>query len=260
MPGALAGLGLLQAIDASDILAAADPEDLDGDGLSGRTNWVPDTITGRQVLGRFGWKASQPTIEQQIATALSEDMGLTSWVRPETACTALQPACRRHDGVEEVPRHALAQLTTYVRFLAVPRRRDLAASQIRNGRNLFLGLGCAGCHTPRQTTGDDAEFPELSKQTIFPYTDLLLHDMGPDLADGVREFGAEGNEWRTPPLWGLGLLHSIHGRLRLLHDGRARSVEEAILWHGGEATVAKQGYTSLSTAKRDMLIRFVESL
>jgi CxxC motif-containing protein (DUF1111 family) len=260
MPGALAGLGLLQAIDASDLLAEADPEDVDGDGLSGRANWVPDAVTGVRVLGRFGWKASQPTIEQQIATAFREDMGLTSWVRPETACTARQPACRRHDGVEEVPREELARLAVYVRFLAVPRRRGPSAPGILTGRDLFLGVGCARCHTPRQTTGHHPQFPELSKQTIFPYTDLLLHDMGPELADGVREYEAAGPEWRTPPLWGLGLLPSVHGRLRLLHDGRARSVEEAILWHGGEATPSRRGYTALSKGEREMLVRFVESL
>ena len=260
MPGALAGLGLLEAIDASDVVAAADPEDLDGDGISGRANRVPDAVTGRRVLGRFGWKASQPTVEQQIATAFREDMGLTSWVRPGSACTALQPSCREHDSVEEVPRHELAQLTSYVRLLAVPQRRDPSAPEIRKGRELFLGAGCAGCHTPRQTTGSNPQLPELSQQTIFPYTDLLLHDMGENLADGVREFEAAGPEWRTPPLWGLGLSSSIHGRLRLLHDGRARSVEEAVLWHGGEAGPAKECYTELSRVEREMLVRFVESL
>ncbi|HSK03372.1 MAG TPA: di-heme oxidoredictase family protein [Kofleriaceae bacterium] len=260
MPAALAGLGLLEAIAAEDLVAAADPDDRDGDGISGRVSWVPDAVTGRRVLGRFGWKASQPMVEQQIATAFREDMGLTSWVHPDGACTPHQRACRDRDGAEEVSRRDLAVITDYVRLLAVPRRREPSAPEVRRGRELFLGIGCAGCHTPRHTTGEHPQLPELSRQTIYPYTDLLLHDMGDELADGVREHEAAGREWRTPPLWGLGLLRSIHGRLRLLHDGRARSVEEAVLWHGGEARGAGRRYEALATGERAMVVRFVESL
>lgn len=260
MPAALAGMGLLEAIAAEDVVAAEDPDDRDGDGISGRASWVPDAVTGRRVLGRFGWKASQPTVEQQIAAAFRDDMGLTSWVRPETACTPHQRACRDRDGAEEVSRRDLALVTGYVRLLAVPRRREPAAPEVRRGRALFLDIGCAGCHTPRHTTGEHPQLPELSRQTIYPYTDLLLHDLGDELADGVREHEAAGREWRTPPLWGLGLLRSIHGRLRLLHDGRARSVEEAVLWHGGEARAARQRYEALAEGERASVVRFVESL
>ncbi len=187
-------------------------------------------------------------------------MGLTSWVRPGSACTPHQRACRDRDVAEEASRRDLALVTDYVRLLAVPRRRESSAPEVRRGRELFLDVGCAGCHTPRHTTGDHPQLPELSRQTIFPYTDLLLHDLGVELADGLREHEAAGREWRTPPLWGLGLLRSIHGRLRLLHDGRARSVEEAVLWHGGEARGARARYEALAPAERALVVRFVESL
>ena len=264
MPSALVGLGLLEAIDTADLIAAQDPEDRDHDGISGRANVVEDAATGRLVIGRFGWKAGQPNIEQQIATALRDDMGLTSWLRPESACTARQRACRAQDVAgdvaPEVSRRDLERLATYVRLLAAPRRRTPEAPEVRRGRAAFIEAGCASCHTPRQRTGRDVRFPELARQTIFPYSDLLLHDMGDELADGVREGEAAGPEWRTPPLWGLGLLPAIHGRIRLLHDGRARSVEEAVLWHGGEARAARDHYARLPAVTRGELVRVVESL
>jgi CxxC motif-containing protein (DUF1111 family) len=260
MPGALTGLGLLEAIPAEEIVAGEDPDDRDGDGVSGRANWVPDVRSGARALGRFGWKAAQPSVEQQIATAFREDMGLTSWLRPETSCTPAQGDCSGRDRGEEVPAHELAVLTTYVRLLGVPAPRAMPGSLRDRGRQLFTRTGCAACHTPRHHTAARAAFPELATQVIFPYTDLLVHDMGDGLADGLAESEARGSEWRTPPLWGLGLLPIIHGRLRLLHDGRARSVEEAILWHGGEAAKAQRSYAALSPADRQTLVSFVESL
>lgn len=260
MPGALTGLGLLEAIPAKDILAGADPDDLDGDGISGRASWVPDIVRGGPSLGRFGWKAAQPSVQQQIATALREDMGLTSWLLPQSACTPSQLDCTARDHTDEVPAAELERLTTYVQLLAVPARRPLTDAARARGRAVFTAAGCAACHTPRQRTAARAAFPELAGQVIFPYTDLLLHDMGSGLADDLAEHEARGPEWRTPPLWGLGLLPIIHGRLRLLHDGRARSVEEAVLWHDGEAHRARQAYADLPRADRLALVRFVESL
>jgi CxxC motif-containing protein (DUF1111 family) len=260
MPGALAGSGLLEAIPARDILSAVDPDDRDGDGISGRASWVSDARNGGRALGRFGWKAAQPSVEQQIATALREDMGLTSWLRPESSCTPAQPACAALDGAEEVPAHELDALTTYVSLLAVPAVRPLPEALREHGRQLFVRTGCAACHTPRHRTAVRASFPELEDQVIFPYTDLLLHDLGEGLADGLAESQASGSEWRTPPLWGLGLLPAIHGRVRLLHDGRARSVEEAILWHDGEARAARHRYAALPLVDRHALVSFVESL
>jgi CxxC motif-containing protein (DUF1111 family) len=256
MPASLAGLGLLEAIPVDAILAAADPADADRDGISGRPSWVPDARTGGRALGRFGWKAGQPGVEQQIATALREDMGLTSWLRPRSGCTPAQRGCGDRDRTGEVSDDQLDSLTTYVRLLGVPARRADAS----RGRRQFTAAGCAGCHTPRQVTGPVALFPELAGQVIYPYTDLLLHDMGAGLSDGVAENRASGSEWRTPPLWGLGLLPVIHGRLRLLHDGRARSVEEAILWHDGEARTSRRRYAALPRADRQALVAFVESL
>jgi CxxC motif-containing protein (DUF1111 family) len=255
MPAGVAGLGLLEAIDDAAILVAADPDDRDGNQISGRAQRTSDG-----AVGRFGWKASQPTVAHQVSTALREDMGLTSWLRPESNCTPLQAACRAYDGVEEVTRRDLELVTTYIQLLGVPARRAPAAVEVREGRQVFMALGCAECHTPRHQTGIHPRFPELSHQTIFPYTDLLLHDMGPDLADGVDDHEAAGAEWRTPPLWGLGLLEAIHGRVRLLHDGRARSVEEAVLWHGGEAATSARRYRNATARERAMLVRFVESL
>lgn len=260
MPSALTGMGLLEAIAAQDILTGADPDDRDGDGISGRASWVPDVGRGTRALGRFGWKAAQPSVEQQIATALREDMGLTSWLRPQTACTPSQRGCTTRDHTDEVSVQELEDLTRYVQLLAVPARRPLPDAALARGRRLFIATGCAACHTPRQVTAPQAAFPELTNQVIYPYTDLLLHDMGPGLADELAEHDARGPEWRTPPLWGLGLLSIIHGRLRLLHDGRARSVEEAVLWHDGEARTARRGYTALGRADRLALVRFVESL
>lgn len=253
MPPALVGLGLLEAIPAADVLAHADPEDLDGDGISGRANRVPNHADGSLKLGRFGWKAGQPSLRQQTAVALREDLGLSHPVLPTDASTA--PAARH-----ELSRHQVERLTLYTRLLAVPARRQWQEPEVRWGRALFHAAACDGCHRPQFETAEVAALPALSRQVIRPYSDLLLHDMGDGLADGRPEHRASGKEWRTPPLWGLGLLEEVSGGVRLLHDGRARSIEEAILWHGGEAQGSRDRFVSLSAEERGALLSFLESL
>ena len=235
-PPAVFGLGLIEAIPDSAIMALADPLDADGDGISGRAQRVRDASTGRTVLGRFGWKAAQPSLAGQSATALLVDLGVNG------------------DAAD------VAALVHYLRALAVPARRRWAEPVVRQGELLFAEIGCGTCHRPHFTTGAMAGWPELSGQTIGPYTDLLLHDMGPRLADGVAEGIAIGSEWRTPPLWGLGLLPVVSGEMRLLHDGRARSPEEAILWHGGEAAPALHRFMTLPRSKRGALTTFLDTL
>jgi CxxC motif-containing protein (DUF1111 family) len=262
IPSTVFGLGLLEAIPEAELLARADPEDRDGDGISGRPNRVTSVRTGQSVLGRFGWKASQPTLEQQIAKAYAEDLGLTSPLYPETTCTPKQEACRAVTRTREpaLTAELLEKTTLYIRLLAVPARREWTAPAVRRGQELFQRTGCAACHHPEFRTGEVADIPELSGQTIRPYTDLLLHDMGKELADGRPDADATGSEWRTPPLWGLGLLETVNHQLRLLHDGRARGFEEAILWHGGEAEASRERFKRLERADREALVAFLRSL
>ncbi|WP_227500218.1 di-heme oxidoredictase family protein [Marinobacter nanhaiticus] len=255
------GLGLIAAIPEETILARADAEDNDGDGLSGRANRVWDKAAGKTVLGRFGWKAGEPSVLQQSMGAFSGDMGLTSTLVAATDCTPEQGCDGFPDGgTPEVSDKIARFIDFYARSLAVPMRRNMENPEVQQGGRLFNGIGCAGCHTPRQVTGTVVDRPDLSQQTIWPYTDLLLHDMGPGLADNRREFEADGTEWRTPPLWGLGLAQTVNPRAGFLHDGRARTPEEAILWHGGEAQNAADQYRSLAQDKRDALLQFLESL
>lgn len=253
MPPALRGLGLLEAVPDVAILALADPGDADGDGISGRPNYAPDLRTQGRALGRFGWKANQPSVEQQIATALQEDMGITSDLLPSHPCSARQAPClgAGHGGRPEVSRAELDQLTLYTRQLAVPARRQAQEPAVIRGEALFGQTGCASCHHPRFA---------VDTRTIRPYTDLLLHDMGPDLADGRPDSEADGSEWRTAPLWGLGLMRQVSLEIPLLHDGRARGPEEAILWHGGEAEAARERFKKLPKAERAALLRFLDSL
>lgn len=255
------GLGLLEAISGADILAAADPDDSNADGISGRANFVWNRATGTTVLGRFGWKAAEPDVMQQSMGAFAGDMGLTSTLVPHTDCTAAQDCGRfAAGGKPEVSDKVASFVAFYARSLAVPARRNMDDETITSGAQLFNQSGCAGCHTPRQVTGEVAGRADLSHQTIWPYTDLLLHDMGPDLADGRPEFLADGNEWRTPPLWGIGLAQQINPRAGFLHDGRAETLEHAILWHGGEAEQAVDSYRQLAREQRAALIVFLESL
>ncbi len=255
------GSGLLEAIPESDILGAADPEDADGDGISGRPNMVHDALSGETALGRFGWKANVARVEEQVASAFSADVGITSELFPDEDCTAAQIECAAAPGGgdPEIPADRMEKVVFYTRTLAVPARRDLDKPEVAAGAELFLQLGCAGCHQPRQETGD-SDVEALADQVIFPFTDLLLHDMGPGLADGRPDGEASGSEWRTPPLWGLGLTETVSGATFFLHDGRARSIEEAILWHGGEAEPGATGFKSLTPEQRSNLIAFLSSL
>ena len=255
------GLGLLEAIPEESLLANADPHDQDGDGISGTANQVWDRVTNQTTLGRFGWKAAEPTVRQQSMGAFAGDMGLTSTINPATDCSPKQQCDRFVSGGKfEVGDNIADFITFYASSLAVPARRDMAARGVQQGAQLFNDIGCAACHTPRHQTGIVISRPDLSQQTIWPYTDLLLHDMGPGLADGRGEFLADGNEWRTPPLWGLGLAQTVLPRAGFLHDGRARTPEEAILWHDGEARGAADRYRALPAEQRDALIRFLNSL
>lgn len=256
------GLGLLEAIADADLLALADPDDSNGDGISGRANQVWDDARGQSVIGRFGWKAGQPTLNQQNAHAFAGDMGLTTSLLPADDCTAAQAACQQmpNGGSPEVSDNILASVLFYSRNLAVPQRRQVDAPQVLKGKALFHQAGCASCHTPKFITRADAAEPELASQTIRPYSDLLLHDMGPGLADQRPEFLASGREWRTPPLWGIGLTQQVSGHTQFLHDGRARNLLEAIFWHGGEAQAARDAVSHFSRDEREALLAFLNSL
>lgn len=257
------GLGLLENIPEKDILANADPLDADGDGISGRPNIVLSELTGTKRLGRFGWKAGKASLIEQNAAAFNGDMGITSPLFPSEECTASQPECQREMTTEDINSTRLNHVTTYTQLLAVPVRRDFAKSEIIRGRDTFHAIGCASCHTPSFTTGPEGHAP-LRNQKIWPYTDLLLHDMGDGLADDARDLANEEEattrEWRTPPLWGLGLTKTVNGHTRYLHDGRARNLEEAILWHGGEADSSRRNFLSLTKTERSELLEFLNSL
>jgi CxxC motif-containing protein (DUF1111 family) len=256
------GLGLLEAVPEAAILARADPEDRDADGISGRPNRVWDVQAGKPALGRFGWKANQPTLRQQTAGAFNGDMGITSSLFPEETCSNAEAECRAAPRGGEGPQlrdSFLQSVVSYASTLAVPARRHPEAPAARAGKQVFARLGCGGCHTPVLQTGPH-DIPELAHQTIRPFTDLLLHDLGPDLGDGRPDFEASGSEWRTPPLWGLGLVPTVNKHQTLLHDGRARGFAEAILWHGGEAASARDGFVALPRAEREALVAFLESL
>lgn len=255
------GLGLLEAVEESTILAMADESDVNGDGISGKPNYVLEHRTGQLKLGRFGWKANQPSLEQQNAGAFVNDMGLTNPIFTEAFCPPTVDCDALADGGNpEVPEASLEKVTTYTRLLAVPGRRDYETQEVLRGKQSFLTIGCGDCHRPSLNTGSTAAFSVLENQTIRPFTDLLLHDMGPGLADGRPEFRATGQEWRTPPLWGIGLIETVNEHTNLLHDGRARNMEEAILWHGGEAETAKDKFKALSQTEREELLLFLKSL
>ncbi|MCB1734752.1 MAG: thiol oxidoreductase [Gammaproteobacteria bacterium] len=263
----LIGLGLLELIPETEMRAQADPDDADGDGISGRVNTVWSPARQAMAVGRFGWKAGQASIDEQNQAALRNDIGLSSPLHPDGAgdCTARQPDCRaapngnspRYDKLEA---HAVVTdlLRDYVRNLAPPARP--ADIDTRDGERLFTDIGCATCHRPHWRTADAPDRPHLGGQDIWPYTDLLLHDMGEALADHRPDGDADGNEWRTPPLWGIGRSRTVSGHDRFLHDGRAHGLLEAVLWHGGEATAARDRVIAMSAPQRRQLIRFLEFL
>jgi CxxC motif-containing protein (DUF1111 family) len=255
------GAGLLEAIPEADLLDVADPEDEDEDGVSGRPNRVENLATGEVVVGRFGWKANVATVEDQVASAFIADIGITSPMFPDENCTEVQVECAGalSGGSPEISQEIFDQVVFYNRTLAVPARRDLEDPDVEAGARLFEQTGCVSCHQPRHETGV-TDIEALSGQVIYPFTDLLLHDMGPDLDDGRPDGEASGAEWRTPPLWGIGLTETVNGHLNFLHDGRARSLEEAILWHGGEAEGARNAFMALSAEQRSQLMAFLGSL
>ncbi|HMA16063.1 MAG: di-heme oxidoredictase family protein [Bacteroidota bacterium] len=263
------GLGLLEALYDEDIESGADPDDADGDGISGRVNRVWDDARHEVVLGRFGWKAGQPTMLQQSIHAINGDIGISTpgMISAAGDCTGRQPKClaapdgntEQHDGLE-ASAEVLQLITFYSRNLAVPARRDLDDPRVLAGKQVFYEAGCIACHRPKYVTRRDSLGEEQSFQLIWPYTDLLLHDMGEGLADNRPEAQASGREWRTAPLWGIGLTEAVNGHTRFLHDGRARNLLEAVLWHGGEAEAAKQKVIALPAAQREALLAFLRSL
>ena len=247
------GLGLLEAIPETDILTKQDIGDFDNDGISGKANYVWDPETQTTKLGRFGWKASAPSVLVQTAGAYNNDMGVTSPLFPiESSYGQLNGELTLNDD-PEISQKILDEATFYCRTLAVPAARDLDDVDVVAGYQVFKDLKCTSCHTPRHVTGTFPGIQEISNQTIYPYTDMLLHDMGDELADGRSDFLANGREWKTRPLWGIGLTELVNGHTDFLHDGRAKNIEEAILWHGGEAEKSKNNYTKLSLEKREQL-------
>lgn len=263
------GLGLVEAIPEEAIRANADPDDANGDGIAGRTNEVWSLSQNKVMLGRFGWKAGEPTIRDQSAAAAAGDIGLSNPIVPRSSgdCTLAQAAClaapngdSEQQGGFELGKELLDLVVFYSQNLAVPARRSPADANVIKGKALFNKSGCAGCHVPSFTTGEAPGQPHLSNQRIWPYSDFLLHDMGEGLADHRPEGLADGQQWRTAPLWGVGLTETVSGHTFFLHDGRARNVEEAILWHGGEAHRARDAYAALSADERAALVAFVNSL
>ncbi len=250
---ALVGLGMLEQIPEEAILAHEDIDDRDGDGISGKANWVYTTESSERQLGRFTWKASSPTVRYQSANAANNDMGLTSPLFPKENCTEAQKACKDADKGHhtfDLPGDRLDAITFYITHLKIPSARDFSDKE--EAETLFSTLRCDSCHVSTYTTAMGVE--------IAPFSDLLLHDMGEGLADGHRDFLASGSEWRTPPLWGIGLYKDVSTEANYLHDGRARSIEEAILWHGGEAEGAKRAFMALGKKKRELLIDYLGTI
>jgi len=252
------GLGLLEAVSIDAIEAWVDPDDRDGDGISGRLNRVWSVVRGEKVPGRFGWKANEPDLEQQTASAFLGDIGITTPFFPDHDCGEAQKACLAAGSPgPELAAEKVKKVAGYLRSIAPPSRREGVGSDA--GEALFGGAGCGNCHRP--SFGNVAsKKPYLNGRRVDAYTDLLLHDVGEGLADGRPDFEASGREWRTPPLWGLGLAEVVHGRYALLHDGRARSIEEAILWHGGEAEASREVFRTLDLDQRTALVAFLKSL
>jgi CxxC motif-containing protein (DUF1111 family) len=250
---AVFGLGLLEGVPDGQIRGAADADDRDRDGISGRVNMTWDVVLQRYVVGRFGWKAAVGSLLQQTAGAYNGDMGITSSLFPAEPCEGYRTGCERH--AAEVSNEVLAATTFYQATLGVPARRQLSDPTVLVGEALFYTAGCADCHTPTLTTT-----ARRGTSTIHPYTDLLLHDMGPGLTDNRPDFGASGTEWRTAPLWGIGLVGVVNGHTNFLHDGRARGLLEAVLWHDGEAARAREAVRRMPAPARTALVAFLQSL
>ncbi|WP_409558767.1 di-heme oxidoredictase family protein [Agrobacterium sp.] len=263
------GLGLIEAIHDDDILAKADPDDRDGDGISGKPAWVRDHRTGDLRLGRFGWKAQNSNVRDQSAAAFSHDIGISTPDMPnaygdctdaQTDCLAMPTGVQARLGTTEAPDPVMDLVTFYTENLAVPARRKVSDPITLRGKEMFYTSGCTNCHTPKYVTRRDATDTLHAFQLIWPYSDFLLHDMGDGLADGQQVGEANGREWRTQPLWGIGLTKTVNGNTFYLHDGRARDLSEAILWHGGEAQTARDAFAALQKSDRQALLAFLESL
>ena len=255
------GLGLLEAVAEADLLAIAERQKQLG--FSGRPNVVWDMIDQRTAIGRFGWKANEPNLKQQVAVAAFEDMGLSSRLFPDQNCPPAQAVCARQlpGNFPELLTNEIESVEFWLRTLAVPARRNVEDPKFKRGERLFEQAQCAVCHVPElRTAASFPALPRLANQTIRAFTDLLLHDMGEDLADGRPDFRAGPRDWRTPPLWGIGLTETVSGKVALLHDGRARNVTEAILWHGGEAEAAREAFRSMPKGDRDTLLFYVNSI
>lgn len=264
----LPGLGLLEAIPEQQILDLADESDADGDLISGKPNQIWSKKLQKKVLGRFGWKANEPTLLQIAASAFNKDIGITtSWnflencVGDAINCFAQPNGNGGENGeLPELENKDLEQVVFYLKALAIPQARNLDDPQVQHGKKVFKEINCSACHNPSFTTGSIADMPQLSNQKIYPYTDLLLHDMGEDLADNRPDHLATGREWRTPPLWALSLVEDVSGHSTLLHDGRARNMTEAIIWHGGEARTARGEFLDLNQSDREALLAFLKAI
>jgi CxxC motif-containing protein (DUF1111 family) len=260
------GLGLLQTVPEATLRALSDPDDENGDGVSGRVNWAWDASAQQMAVGRFGWKANVPSIRHQNAGAALGDMGLTSPVFATNLCEPSQKDClasaaeKGQIGVSpEILDSFFGPLEIYMLLLAVPEQRGANDPAVQRGEALFRGVGCSNCHMPTLITGTSG-WQGLSEQEIHPFTDLLVHDMGEGLADNRPDYAASGSEWRTAPLWGIGLTYDVSAFHFYLHDGRARSLSEAILWHGGEAEPKREAFRNMPKAQRDDLLAFLGSL
>ena len=262
------GLGLIEHISDQSLLMNEDINDKNNDGVSGKANKVWDIENEKLAIGRFGWKAAQPSVYQQTADAFYHDMGLSNKLYSNPFnCTSKQEECTKaisgnseeYDDLE-VSNDQLDLVTFYSSQLGVPARRSINAENVKKGKEIFFELNCNSCHVESFTTGDSGSHANLNNQIIYPYSDFLLHDMGESLSDGVSEFLAQGSEWRTPPLWGIGLTNIVSEEYGYLHDGRARTIEEAILWHGGEANEIIQNYKKLKKSEVNQLLSFINSL
>ncbi|MEO8772118.1 MAG: di-heme oxidoredictase family protein [Ferruginibacter sp.] len=253
------GLGLLQNISEASILANVDENDANGDGISGKANYVWDPYLNTRMIGKFGLKANTATILTQVAAAYQQDMGVTSYVFPKESSFGQPQYDGQHDD-PEIPDSVLNGAAFYIKTLAVPARRSVTDAVALQGEQIFKQINCANCHIPTMQTAVDVSLKQISNQRIHPYTDLLLHDMGIGLADNRPDYLATGTEWKTPALWGIGLFEKTNGIPFYLHDGRARTIEEAIVWHSGEAEASKNKFILLSTADRKALIKFIKSL
>jgi CxxC motif-containing protein (DUF1111 family) len=263
------GMGLIQAIHEADILSLADPDDKDGDGISGKAALVRDHLSGELKLGRFGFKAQNASIRDQSSGAFAGDIGISTpddpfshgdCTKAQGDCLAMPTGVQERLGPVEAPDPVLPLVTFYSENLAVPARRDIDNPAVLKGKEMFYAAGCTACHTPKFVTRRDAGNKAQAFQLIWPYADFLLHDMGEGLADGQQVGVADGQEWRTQPLWGIGLTKTVNAHTFFLHDGRARNLTEAILWHGGEAEAARDAFSAMDKQDRTALLTFLESL